>query len=238
MTQKNGYTGILVLCLAFAGYMVLNHKPASLANDDEDAETTVSAPAEQRSPAADNLVSAASSSAMKISPTVQPTNTTDQKVKILDDIFASKNDNDPRLDSEFKNLSAEDRQQLERKYAEQPKEKLNERGTLVFLLGREINNSRDMAFLRSVASETPCMDFNNCSRLSEGARDEHENIDDVTLAYPQVVALKSIGNFLNGGSHDQQMVKMAQEILGDATRSKNDVVRNMALNILNQKSDN
>src|SRR5208282_5341547 len=66
-----------------------------------------------------------------------------RKLAVLQEILDTKNDNDPRLDSDFKTLSESEKQALQEKYLSYTPEKLNERGTLIYLLGRNIENEKD-----------------------------------------------------------------------------------------------
>jgi hypothetical protein len=120
----------------------------------------------------------------------------------LNQILVSKNDNDPRLDKDFKNLSAGTKQLLMERYQTLPMEARNERGTIVFLIGRELTRPEDFAFLAQVTSEAPCLSLSDCKK--EGSRspeDVHEEAAiSVTLAYPQHVAEKSIENLLDQAS--------------------------------------
>ena len=118
----------------------------------------------------------------------------------LIDILASKNDNDPRLDRDFNQLSADDKLAFQQHYRKLAAEKRNERGTIVFLLGRNLTAVADFGFLQEVLTEPACLSLADCSR--EERRDDRGNHEDhadhygadreLTLAYPQVVAIKSV----------------------------------------------
>ena len=105
----------------------------------------------------------------------------------LEDILRSRNDNDPRLDTAFNGLSPEAKRLLREKYARTPPERRNDRGTVVYLLGKNIDGPGDWAFLRSVVEEPPCLSLADCSRVLPEAP---EPGDEVTLAYPSLVALR------------------------------------------------
>lgn len=107
-------------------------------------------------------------------------------VRELDAILAAHDDNDPRLDSDFNALTESDKTSLRIKYRETPPEHRNERGTIVYILGKNLKDSADWAFLRDVASEPPCLSLADCRRSAA----TQEPGDDVTLAYPSLVALK------------------------------------------------
>ena len=106
---------------------------------------------------------------------------------LLEEILASRDDNDPRLDREFVGLSAEEKALFRAAYAARPRERLNERGTIVYLLGRNLTAPEDWAFLREVAAEPPCLSLADCAKASAAAG---EHGDAVTIAYPSLVALR------------------------------------------------
>ena len=111
-------------------------------------------------------------------------------LKTLEEILGSKNDNDPRLDRDFNELSPEARSLFRKKYRELPAEKRNQRGTIVYLLGRNLRAREDWEFFRGVALEPPCLSLSDCSRKPAPGSDEEAAGDEVTLAYPALVALR------------------------------------------------
>lgn len=124
-----------------------------------------------------------------------------KQVKILDEVFQAHNDNDPRLDRELKVITPEAREVFQIKYRQLPPEKRNERGTLVFLLGRNLENPSDFAFFREVLSEPPCLSLSDCSKLadrpetqgaSEAEHEHREAATATTLNYPSITVLKSL----------------------------------------------
>jgi len=72
------------------------------------------------------------------------------QARILDQILSSKNDDDPRLDTDLKLLSEETKTVFRAKYRAMPPEKHNERGTIVFLLGRNLKTAQDYLFFKEV----------------------------------------------------------------------------------------
>lgn len=117
------------------------------------------------------------------------------KLKILDEIFATKNDNDGRLDSEFNDISPELREALIVSYKSMPKERLNERGTVIFLLGKKIENESDLEFFQEVIAEAPCLSLADCSTDStvEIPGESHlAEAQETTLVYPQLMSLRLI----------------------------------------------
>jgi len=108
-----------------------------------------------------------------------------KKLEILKEILDSRHDNDPRLDTEFRDLDPAMKAKLQKFYHELPAEKLNSRGTVVFLLGRNIRTSEDARFFNFVLQQAPCLSLAHCAEAGEP---DPESSSDVTLAYPQIVA--------------------------------------------------
>jgi hypothetical protein len=116
----------------------------------------------------------------------------EQKVEMLESILSTKNDNDPRLDSEFKDLDAATKAKMRAFYAKLPPESLNQKGTVVFLIGRSLDSPEDAEFLLSVLQEPPCLTLLHCaSRVPDQSEEDVGN--EVSLAYPQIVALRYSG---------------------------------------------
>jgi hypothetical protein len=145
----------------------------------------------------------------------------DPKLRELDAILRAKDDNDPRLDRDFNELSEPTKARLRRRYGELPPEYLNERGTIVYILGRNMRTSADWAFMRDVAAEPPCRSMTDCSRADE--RGGHAN--EVTLAYPALVAVKVAQRALAGGG---AAAAGARRVLEEALRSESPAVRRLA----------
>lgn len=155
---------------------------------------------ENTSEPAPTLTSASQATA---SPEARLSAVTTEKLNILSEILASRNDNDPRLDTEFRGLSEETKKSFHAKYRSIPAEQRNAKGTVVFLLGREITGPADVAFLREVLSEPPCQSLADCSKpqsVSSGDDLHHESGMEITLAYPQMVALVSLDDFLKSNA--------------------------------------
>lgn len=142
-------------------------------------------------------------------------------VSELTQILASRNDNDPRLDSDFRGLTPGTKQLLREKYQTLPAEARNERGTIVFLIGRELNRPEDCDFLASVTSESPCLNLSDCKKAPPHTdEDVHEEAAiSVTLAYPQHVAVKSMENFLSSETHDPALREACLNALSKMTES-------------------
>jgi hypothetical protein len=147
----------------------------------------------------------------------------------------SKNDNDPRLDADFRSLNDRDKVAMQAKYLATKRESLNERGTIIFLLGRNISTQNDLKFIGSVLNEAPCLGLDDCSKPAPKATGEaaHEaSVNDITMAYPQIVSIKSIESFLKQQSQDPTLTPLALQNLKDATHSKSLVVARLAQNTL------
>ena len=155
-----------------------------------------------------------------------------RKISILDEIFISKNDNDPRLDTQFKDLTGAEKEALHEKYKSTRLENRNERGTLVFLLGQNLESPQDFDFLKKVVSETRCNNLLNCSAGPYHPNDHEEGSGEieVTLEYPQIVALKALEAYLVNHPRTPSIT----EILNEAMNSKNPITSRLAQS-LNQK---
>jgi hypothetical protein len=123
------------------------------------------------------------------------------QLQMLRSVLQSRNDNDPRLDSELRQLSPGARALFREEYRRVPAESRNERGTIVFLLGRNLETEEDFRFLQTVLSEPQCLSLTHCnSAPPRGDADDqehhHSSLDATTLSYPQLVALKSLARLL------------------------------------------
>jgi len=118
-----------------------------------------------------------------------------KKITILNEILLSKNDNDLRMDTELRDFTPAAKRVLEKRYSGTAPEKRNERGTYVFLMGREIKDGADVEFFKSVLMEKPCLSLENCDRAPEGQSGEEEHlgaINETTSNYPQLVAIRAL----------------------------------------------
>ena len=132
-------------------------------------------------------------------------------LRTLDEIFRSRNDNDPRLDSDFNDLSPGAKRLLRSKCAGLPRELRNERGTIVYLIGRSASSPEDWAFLREAAGEPPCLSLADCSVAAPAGLG-----DEVTLAYPALVALKQAQAALQAG----RAVEQARSVIEAGKKSR------------------
>lgn len=143
-----------------------------------------------------------------------PSVTDQAQLRVLDEILASRNDNDRRLDTAFNGLSESAKVLFERKYQSLPPEKRNERGTIAYLLGKNISSARDVSFLGDILNEPPCLSLSDCSgaRSERSAAPSHEEPGvSTTLAYPQLVVLFQFDRWLNSQGNGS----IPPEILGE-----------------------
>jgi hypothetical protein len=150
-----------------------------------------------------------------------------RKLQILDEIFSHKDDNDPRLDTQFKNLTVFEKKAFRDKYQNTKIENRNERGTLVFLLSQKLESEQDFDFLKKVVSEEHCNSLLNCTTETE-TPETSENGLDVTLEYPQIVAVMGIKTYLKNHPKAPQ----ALEVLREAVNSKNKMAGNLAKSLV------
>jgi hypothetical protein len=162
-----------------------------------------------------------SGSVVPASLTISPVDSA--QVRTLDEIIAAKSDNDPRLDTELRSLSPAAKQLMRGRYQSTAQEKRNARGTIVFLLGRNISSADDVAFLHHVISEPPCRSLTSCENEDKGsvspADRHHEGTNETTLAYPQLVALHSIEAYLKAPAGAPELSAQVLAELEGARRS-------------------
>jgi len=166
-----------------------------------------------------------------------------KKWLMLEQILESKNDNDPRIDTELKGLSPLFKTTLALHYNDLKPERFNERGTLVFLVGREIVNPADVDFMRIVLAEKPCLSVSDCSRppaATAGEDDHRELVNETTMRYPQLMALRALKQrwreLLKDSSGQGDLMRQIRETLEEASRSPDPRIADEAKSILKAKT--
>lgn len=167
------------------------------------------------------------------------------EIRILEEILSSKNDNDPRMDQSLKNFSEPVKSAIRKKYMTIPAEARNERGTIVFLIGRELSEGRgstdDISFLKDVLLEKPCFNLEDCSKDAvPGSLDEEhvQGIHETTAMYPQLMDLRYLKLSLENGDLNQELKNSVLAALESARHSPNPRVVQEALLILQSYSKN
>ncbi|MBI4425406.1 MAG: hypothetical protein HY554_16875 [Elusimicrobia bacterium] len=151
---------------------------------------------------------------------------TPPRLAALEEVLRAKDDNNPRLDRDFDGLTAEEKRLFRERYRALSPESRNERGTVVYLLGRNLSVPEDLDFLREVASEAPCLSLADCSRASSGS----ESSDEVTLAYPSLVALRQARLVLEAPPSGA-LAEAARQVIAAGRTSRAPVVARMAARI-------
>lgn len=153
-------------------------------------------------------------SQLKLSPEDQ------KKWEDLQEILVSRNDNDPRIDKEFKNLSDQMHRTLQAQYHEFPLENRNQRGLIAFLIARDLKDTDDLEFLKKIYQEAPCLSLENCG--SRTSSDPHlSGIDESSMNYPQLVSLYQLEAKLRTKPElflDGSMKDYAREVIEQALR--------------------
>ena len=162
-------------------------------------------------------------------------------VKTLNEILASKNDNDPRLDQSFNHLSSGARYLMEKRFYETPAEKLNEKGTIVFLLGNHLESGADIDFLGKVLEEPVCRSLEDCNKDANSADAEgagaHQEVGiEVTLAYPKLMSIKKMESYLAKPNSEQshEIQERILNLLQKQMESPIPAVRRSAERVLQQ----
>ncbi len=156
---------------------------------------------------------------------------TAQKIQVLDEILISHNDNDPRMDSTLKDLDSETKSVLRKKYNSLPETQRNARGTIVFLIGRNLTDPADYQFLEQVLGEAPCLGMVQCTQpMNATGLDGHEeNGFGVVLDYPQLTALKAVENH---PAKSESLKRLQDEVLQIAKASRSAKVSEAAEAVL------
>jgi len=236
--NKKILIGILSAAVLVCAYLILNRsmtepseKGSSPLRLTETVATGDSAPANITSK---NANATKASSAKSLTPEEEKLQAAaEAQWHLLQEILASHNDNDPRLDKDLRVLNQATKEKFRAEYKNLPLEKRNERGTLVFLLGRNLKDAQDFAFFKEVVSESPCLSLVDCGKPEQSFdhdQEEHQNGLGVSLAYPQLVALQSLQN-LPFSNDNPALKEQALDILNTARHSKILEVSRMAESI-------
>jgi hypothetical protein len=162
------------------------------------------------------------------------TPTDQKKLSALKEILESKNDNDPRMDTELANLSPELKKAMVSYYQQMPSEKRNDRGTVVFLISRKITSTEDVEFLKNVLMEEPCLSLSDCSKSAPPATGEAahlQGISETTANYPQLMAIKQMSaqyKTLSANSDQGSLAPKILDALNEASHSPNPKIANDA----------
>ena len=147
-----------------------------------------------------------------------------KKLEVLHEILSAHNDNDPRLDKELRVLDEPTKKLFREHYSSLPREEQNQRGTIVFLLGRNLTTPEDFEFLGGVLRESPCLSLENCETPPARANRE-ETTNDLALSYAQAVVLNSLENFLkDGGANTSSMRETAVALVKESAQSRSPVI--------------
>jgi hypothetical protein len=199
MTKKNwiiiGVTVLALMLIVVPGitYLVRHGQLSGVTLSTKDANPNSGPPASSETEAAPTSTATPTATA---TPSDGRLNAADQKkLEILKEIFASRNDNDPRMDTELVHLSPELKAAMVKTYQALPTEKRNERGTVAFLIGREIKTNEDVDFLKSVLMEKPCLSLTDCTKPATASTEEDVHLDglnETTANYPQLMAIRQM----------------------------------------------
>lgn len=149
-----------------------------------------------------------------------------RKAQVLREIFASHNDNDPRLDQEFNHLSSAEKLSLAKIYRETPAEKLNDRGILVLILSRNLESPNDFQFIDELFRELACLSLTDCRRPPSTQTDDHGELSSaVTLNYPQLVALEKLKEWPEHHLSADEKTKSAwKNSVNEAQHSQSEII--------------
>ena len=120
-----------------------------------------------------------------------------QKFKVFFEIWDSRTDNDPRLDTDLRVLSKELKSALKEFYTSLPKEDFAGRGLVSMLIARQAKTVDDLKFVNKVLEEKPCLSLANCNEASTDSDPHHDDPNGTTLCYPQLAAVYQLQRAVN-----------------------------------------
>ncbi len=147
------------------------------------------------------------------------------KLALLEEVLETRTfDTDSRVDTELKNISPALKAALAQKFSTLPAEKLNQRGSIVFLIGRSASAPSDFHFLTEVAGSPACLSLRNCthSEPSEGAHASGSSGESTTLRYPQWVALQELREQASNEHLAEPLREQARQSLREIARTAAD----------------
>jgi len=231
------FISLFIFIALVAGYFLVKEESQEIAPKKSESKTTVFVDSSQPAAALATPSPTVAATQVVLTPREK------EQLQILAQIFKSKNDNDPRMDQDLKNLSEPLKSALRNLYSETKMENRNERGTIAFLIGRELSEGRgsasDIDFLKNVLLEKPCMNLMDCSKpaASVTAEEQHlEGIHETTAHYPQLMDLRYLKQSLNGGNLSSENRAAVIAALEAARNSPNPRVAQEAQAILDSMS--
>ncbi len=220
------HSPMIAFVLVFGGivYLSFKHTPEATLPPKEVGTTTVSPD--------QILLGAAAPAHRTLLLNITPTAVDVKKLETLNQIIANRNDNDPRMDSELKQLSPTAKRLFRDRYQGLKDEQRNARSTVVFVMGREIQDLNDVEFMHEVLTESPCHSLENCKSIAGSGRNEREShfegLDETTLALPQIHALKGLQRVAQDSTQAHDLVIRARAEIQAAKQSSVPKVAKMA----------
>lgn len=162
-------------------------------------------------------------------------NPSDKKAwQTLTEIIQSKNDNDPRLDHELKNTSPELHRAFFETYSQLAPENRNGRGTIAFLVARDLKSQQDFDFIEKIFQEEPCLNLADCKVSAPDTNPHTSGMDQTTLNYPQLASLYQLSQQLGSRPELLQNPAYRENVLNILKTAENypvPAVRNKAREI-------
>lgn len=158
-----------------------------------------------------------------------------RKLKIVQEILISENDNDPRIHTEFNNLSLKLKMSLFDQYQALAPEKRKQKALIVLLISRQIQSIEDIELLKKVFEDEPCLSLSNCKTKSNERDFYNVAIEEMIINYPQMILLYEISKQMS--SEDSPLIdpKLRSEIrplLAAAIQNGTPAVRSKAHELL------
>ena len=188
-----------------------------------------------------DTVKTSSSATRRAEPAAEAGPTDSEKLRILDDILASRNDNDPRMDHELR-LFGPPQDCPDRKISADPARETERSRHGRLSRGPEPDSRAGLRFSSGVLGEPACLSLADCEKSvskGAGAEDASASAAAVTLAYPQWVALRSLEAYLSQPGAEPAAARpafegAALEALRAALKSPNGAIAERAAALLNR----
>lgn len=159
-----------------------------------------------------------------------------KKWQTFQEIIFSRNDNDPRIDGELKDLSTVMHENLHKAYEALPDEDRNSRGLIAFLIARDLKTAADAEFLKKIYEESPCLSFDNCS-VAAPADPHFDGVNQTSLNYPQLAGLYQLEKKLQSNPdilRNPELRRKVTDLLREARQFPSDPIQQRAEAIRSQ----
>lgn len=158
-----------------------------------------------------------------------------RKLKIVQEILISENDNDPRINTEFENLSLKLKMSLFDQYQALAGEKRKQKALIVLLLSRQIQTNEDVELLKKVFEDQQCLSLQDCKVKTTETDFYNAAMEEIIINYPQMILLYEISKHLSSLDSPLRESKLRYEVrplLAVAVQNGTPAVRSKAQELI------